>query len=278
MLHEFRDELMTSETTRNGAKVARRTRRLGPPIALVASLLAHAAFAALVGTGFIASGKGTAPVTAIEVDMFDGVAVPPEAPAPSGPMTGQPVAPRRATARAPSRSSATARPIPLRSVETPNPVLTSPTAVSEDVAAAPVRFAMSAGTVAGRGAPAPRDSAVAKEGGPVGSAAGGDVRDGDGTGDVVGEDRVSVPARLLGSANVPYPASAREAEIEADVQVELVVGLDGRVSRARVVSRCGYGLDEAALQGVRNFRFSPALRDGRPVRVRMRWPVQFRLR
>ena len=41
--------------------------------------------------------------------------------------------------------------------------------------------------------------------------------------------------------------------------------------------RAGYGLDEAALQAIRAYRFSPALRAGHPVRVRMRWTIQFRL-
>jgi len=44
------------------------------------------------------------------------------------------------------------------------------------------------------------------------------------------------------------------------------------------VHRAGYGLDEAALTAIRAYRFSPAVRAGRAVPVRMRWVVQFRLR
>ncbi len=91
------------------------------------------------------------------------------------------------------------------------------------------------------------------------------------------ESRVSVPARLLVKGPVPYPALARAAEIEADVPVEIVVDTSGRVVEARALARSGYGLDEAAVTGVRGYRFSAALRDGRSVRVRMRWVVQFRL-
>ena len=71
---------------------------------------------------------------------------------------------------------------------------------------------------------------------------------------------------------------ARQAEIESDFPVEIVVDSDGSVAAARAVNRVGYGLDEAALRAIREYRFSPALRAGRPVRVRMRWTVQFRLR
>ena len=47
---------------------------------------------------------------------------------------------------------------------------------------------------------------------------------------------------------------------------------------ARALTHVGYGLDEAALRAIRAYRFSPARRAGRPVPVRMRWSVQFRLR
>jgi TonB family protein len=92
------------------------------------------------------------------------------------------------------------------------------------------------------------------------------------------EASVSVPARLLGSSSPAYPAGARLAEIEADVALEIVVANDGHVLDARVLRRAGYGFDEEALRSVRGARFSPALRDGRAVAVRMRWTVSFRLR
>lgn len=90
--------------------------------------------------------------------------------------------------------------------------------------------------------------------------------------------QVGVPARLLASAPLVYPARARAAEIEGDVEVEIVVDTRGRVVDARVARPAGYGLDEAALVAVRGYRFSPASRDGAAVRVRMRWSVQFQLR
>ena len=103
------------------------------------------------------------------------------------------------------------------------------------------------------------------------------AREGDGTGAVISEDRVSVPARLLTRAAVAYPPAARANEIEADIRVEIVVDTAGRVAVARCLRSAGYGLDEAAVSAVRAYRFSPALVDGRPVRVRMLWTVQFRL-
>ena len=92
------------------------------------------------------------------------------------------------------------------------------------------------------------------------------------------EAGVSVAARLISGSPSFYPNQAREAEIEADVPLEIIVDQQGRVTTAHAMQHVGYGLDDAALRSVRAYRFSPALRGGHPVRVKMRWVVQFRLR
>jgi periplasmic protein TonB len=89
---------------------------------------------------------------------------------------------------------------------------------------------------------------------------------------------VSVPAHLIASAPVVYPPEARAAELEASVAVEIVIDTHGRVVAARALAAPGYGLEQAALRAVREYRFAPAERQGHPVRVRMRWDVLFRLR
>jgi TonB family protein len=76
---------------------------------------------------------------------------------------------------------------------------------------------------------------------------------------------------------VTYPDLARAADVEADVPLELVVDEVGAVIDAHVLRPAGLGLDAAALAAVRRYRFTPAERAGRPVRVRMRWSVEFRL-
>jgi protein TonB len=93
-----------------------------------------------------------------------------------------------------------------------------------------------------------------------------------------GEAGVNVPARLVAGVPPSYPEAARAAEMEADVPVEIVVSARGEVIESRLLTRVGYGLDESAVRAVRSYRFSPAMRDGRAVRVRMRWSVLFRLR
>jgi TonB family protein len=89
---------------------------------------------------------------------------------------------------------------------------------------------------------------------------------------------VDVPARLVQSVTAAYPPDARADDVEGDVGVEIVVDSEGRVIDARVARAAGRGFDENALSAIRRYRFSPAQHRGRPVRVRMPWTVQFRLR
>lgn len=89
---------------------------------------------------------------------------------------------------------------------------------------------------------------------------------------------VDARARLERGAVPTYPDAARADGVEGEVRLELVVGTSGLVESARVVHGVGHGLDESALRAARDFRFAPASMGGYPVRVRMGWSIQFRLR
>jgi TonB family protein len=130
----------------------------------------------------------------------------------------------------------------------------------------PPRFALAPARLIGKG------STV----GPASDAALGPSRAGEE--ETLAERSVTVPARLLLKKLPTYPAQARLAELEADVPIEIVVDQRGVVVDARGTAHIGYGLDEAAEQSVRTYRFLPASKDGRPVRVRMHWTVEFRLK
>ncbi|WP_291568106.1 energy transducer TonB [Bradyrhizobium sp.] len=91
------------------------------------------------------------------------------------------------------------------------------------------------------------------------------------------EQSVSTPARLLRGASPAYPPAARAQGVEADVPLEIIVSQGGAVESARIVTHAGFGFDQAALDAIRGYRFSPAEKGGRPTRVRMRWTMQFRL-
>ena len=101
----------------------------------------------------------------------------------------------------------------------------------------PARFALSAGTVATRPGPLSPEALGANLG--------------PGEPDPADEREVNVPARLLSSSPLAYPQAARQAGIELDFPVEIVVEANGRVTAARALSRVGYGLDEAAIRAIR---------------------------
>ena len=53
------------------------------------------------------------------------------------------------------------------------------------------------------------------------------------------------------------------------------MGVDGRPSNIRVLSSLGMGLDEKAIEAVKNWKFEPAMKDGHPVRVEIAVEVDF---
>jgi protein TonB len=63
-----------------------------------------------------------------------------------------------------------------------------------------------------------------------------------------------------------YPPGLLQKEIEGTVSVRVLVGIDGRVREAQVVSATHPDFGKAAVkQAIRHWRFSPATRDGVPV-------------
>jgi protein TonB len=87
---------------------------------------------------------------------------------------------------------------------------------------------------------------------------------------------VKPPARTKYVAPV-YPDIARRNGIQGVVIVEAIVSVDGRIRNARVLRSHPF-LDEAALQAVRSWEYSPTLLNGRPTPVIMTVTVNFTLR
>ncbi len=74
-----------------------------------------------------------------------------------------------------------------------------------------------------------------------------------------------------------YSEEAREQKHEGVVVLRVEVGPDGRVSNVSVRRPLGLGLDEKAMEAVRQWVYKPALRDGRPVAVQFDLSISFRL-
>ncbi len=80
------------------------------------------------------------------------------------------------------------------------------------------------------------------------------------------------------SNNLKYPTQARRMGIEGTVYVVFVVNTDGSIQDVEILRGIGGGCDEEALRVVKNApKWEPGKQRGRPVRVRMRLPIRFKL-
>jgi len=86
------------------------------------------------------------------------------------------------------------------------------------------------------------------------------------------------PPSLLKEVKPDYSEEARRRGVEGDVVMEIVVRRDGSVGDVRVLRGLGAGLNEKAIEAVRQWRFSPARRHGAPVDVIVTVSVEFKLR
>jgi TonB family protein len=125
-------------------------------------------------------------------------------------------------------------------------------------------------------------------GGGIGSGSGGGVGSGKGPGFGPGEGggtgggifRVGAgvsPPRPIYQPEPEFSEEARKAKYQGICTLALVVGADGRPSNIHVQSSLGMGLDEKAIEAVKNWRFEPAMKDGHPVAVAIAVEVDFHL-
>jgi len=75
-----------------------------------------------------------------------------------------------------------------------------------------------------------------------------------------------------------YTEEGRRRGVEGDVVMEVVVRADGSIGNVRVLQGLGSGLDQRAVDAVRQWRFFPAKRYGTPVDVMVEIAVEFKLR
>ena len=80
---------------------------------------------------------------------------------------------------------------------------------------------------------------------------------------------------LLYKVEPDYPEAARRARVQGTVTVQAVIGRDGTVEDAEIVHSSHRLLEEASLEAVRQWRYTPVLLNGKPVRVTFVVRVEF---
>jgi len=87
---------------------------------------------------------------------------------------------------------------------------------------------------------------------------------------------VSAPV-LLYQVEPEFSEEARKAKAAGNVVVNLWVDDKGNPTHVRVLRGVGMGLDEKAVEAVKQYRFKPALENGKPVTVEMNIEVNFQI-
>jgi periplasmic protein TonB len=125
-------------------------------------------------------------------------------------------------------------------------------------------------------------------GGGIGSGSGGGVGVGHGPGVGAGSGGgigggvfkvgggISAP-QAVSTPDPEYTEEARNAKTQGTCILWLIVDDQGRPRDIRVVRGLGMGLDAKAIEAVKQWKFQPALKDGRPVNVQISVEVGFRL-
>jgi protein TonB len=186
--------------------------------------------------------------------------------------------PRQTEVRRPA-PSLTPTPAPVSEATLPSRRLVAPVAATasgerRDGAIEPARNNDSlgrgteGGTGSGRGAGDGEGAGAGIGPGTGGGTGGGPYRGGSGI----------EPPRLLREVKAQYTEDARRRGTRGDVILEIVVNRDGTVGDVSVRRGLGAGLDQSAIDAVRQWRFAPARRLGEPVDVLVEVAVEFTLR
>jgi len=133
------------------------------------------------------------------------------------------------------------------------------------------------------------DSRGAGTGGGTGTGQGTGIGEGDGSGLGAGSgggtgggpyrpgSGITAPA-IVREVKPDYTEEGRRRAIEGDVVLEIVVRADGSVGNVKLLQGLGAGLDQRAMDAVRQWKFSPARRYGTPVDVIVEVAMEFKLR
>jgi TonB family protein len=95
-------------------------------------------------------------------------------------------------------------------------------------------------------------------------------------GDLVVLDATTTPPRRTKGEAVAYPKEAERNHFLGKVTVDFLVDEKGKPQDLRVVESAGDVLDSAVVDAVRGWEFTPARKNGVPVKVRWQWTQEFR--
>lgn len=84
------------------------------------------------------------------------------------------------------------------------------------------------------------------------------------------------PPEFLNRVKPEYSSAAEQADITATVEARVVFYSNGEIGQVNITRWAGFGLDESAEHAIRQLKFKPATRDGKPVSARALIRYNFR--
>ncbi|HEY4380458.1 MAG TPA: energy transducer TonB [Acidobacteriaceae bacterium] len=87
---------------------------------------------------------------------------------------------------------------------------------------------------------------------------------------------VSMPV-VLQKVDPEFSEEAREAKFMGTVLVALIVDQNGKPQNVHLIRGAGKGLDERAIAAIQQYRFRPAMENGKPVAVALNYEVAFQI-
>jgi TonB family protein len=88
--------------------------------------------------------------------------------------------------------------------------------------------------------------------------------------------RDHIIAKCISCPDPIFPPEARRKGIQGTVLLSVLITPGGQADEITVIKVAGHGFDENAIEAVRQWRFKPGMKDGRPVPVRTPIEVSFR--
>ena len=86
--------------------------------------------------------------------------------------------------------------------------------------------------------------------------------------------------KLITKVEANYTSLARQNKAQGTIYVELTIDENGKVTNAQVVKGFSpdYGLNDECVKASLQWRFTPALKNGVPVKTKVTYPISFRLK
>jgi protein TonB len=88
--------------------------------------------------------------------------------------------------------------------------------------------------------------------------------------------QVSAPV-LIYHVDAEFTEEARKNKYQGIVVIEIIIDKQGNPQNPRVVRALGMGLDEKAIEAIKQYRFKPAMKNGKPVSVKMPVEIDFHI-